>query len=480
MKFYFTFLIVLFSFPSFGKFYVNVGAAKVKKSSIAIAPFVLQNQNLNQIQAGKKMHNHLVNNLKVSGYFKILSSSSFIENPSQKSPIPFPKDLKGFRWENWKLTGADFLIFNHYSILNNKITLTVSFYNINLRKKVFVKNYKKKSNQLKELIAIISNDITKSLSGKKGIFQTKIASVRTTSGTKKELFLMNWNGSEKERLSFHRSVVLAPAWSPKGNKIAYTAFVFNKKLKRRIAALFLHDRKTKLIQIISSRKGSNLGADFFSNGKEMLITLTKGVGSMDIFKLNLKNSSLKALTTGPRRAINVEPSVHPKSNLIAFSSDRATFSSDRATFSSDRATFSSDRATFSSDRASRKIMIYTMDRNGKNVKQITFAGHYNSSPSWSPVSNELVFSGRSKGRFDIFKIRSDGSGLKRLTSLRKSNGRWANCESPSFSPDGRFIVFTSDLSGNYQLYIMNLETNLIERITFDRHNYKTPRWSPYL
>ena len=451
MKWFFLFLS-LFSFSSSGKFYVNVGAAKIKKSSISISPFVLDAQNASYISIGKKMYDRLNSNLKISGYFKVLSSSSFIEKPSELAPIPFPKDLKGFRWGNWKLIGSDFLIFSNYSVNQNNINLRISFYNINLKRKVFVKKYSGLINSQKKLVDTVSDDIVRSLTGRKGIFQTKVLSVRTTSGTKKELFIMDWNGNNKERLTFHRSVVLSPAWHPKGGKIAYTAFVFNKKLKRRIATLFLYDRKTKLIQILSSQKGSNLGADFFPNGKEMLVTLTKGIGNMDIFKLNIKNSSLKALTKGPRRTINVEPVAHPKNNLIAFSSDRL----------------------------GRKAMIYTMNRNGDRLKQITFAGHYNSAPSWSPLSNELVFSGQSRGRFDIFKIKANGSGLKRLTSLKKRDGRWANCESPSFSPDGRFIVFTSNLSGNYQLYIMNLETNSIERITFDRHSYKTPRWSPYL
>ena len=106
--------------------------------------------------------------------------------------------------------------------------------------------------------------------------------------------------------------------------------------------------------------------------------------------------------------------------------------------------------------------------------------NHNSNPDWHPIKKELVFSGLSKGRMDLFRISSHGTGLKRLTSLRKSNGKWANCESPSYSPDGSFLTFSSDVSGTYQLYIMNLDDLSIERITFDRYNYKSPKWSPYL
>ena len=77
-------------------------------------------------------------------------------------------------------------------------------------------------------------------------------------------------------------------------------------------------------------------------------------------------------------------------------------------------------------------------------------------------------------------INGDGTGLKRLTHLTKPDGRRADCESPHFSPDGRFIVFSSNVTGAYQLYIMNLDDLTVERITFDRWNYKAPKWSPYL
>ena len=125
-------------------------------------------------------------------------------------------------------------------------------------------------------------------------------------------------------------------------------------------------------------------------------------------------------------------------------------------------------------------MIYIMSPTGKNVRQLTFAGHHNANPDWHPEKSEIVFSGLSQGRMDLFQISANGTGLKRLTSLKKRNGAWANCESPSYSPDGRFIVFNSNISGTYQLYVMNLEDLSVERITFDRYNYKSPKWSPYL
>lgn len=445
---------LILSFSASSKVYVNIGAPeKVKKSLIALSPFTLQDLNSDQekLSLGKQMNERLGKNLSFSAYFNLLSSKAFIENPAEKSSVPYPKDPKGFRWQNWKLVGADFLFFADYSTEQGKLLVNASLHHIHLQKTLFRRKYRGETDQANQIIDKLSNDIVKSLTGKKGVFETKILSAKSTSGTKKELFVMDWNGENKKRLTYHRSIVLSPAWSHDGNKVAYSAFVYNKRFKKRVAALFLYNLKTNKIKLLSARNGANLGSDFFPGKRQMLITLGSGKGQLDIFKLNLKSLAVSPLTKGPWRAINVEPSIHPRTRQIAFSSDK-----------------------------NGKTMIYVMSPTGKNVRQLTFAGHHNANPDWHPEKSELVFSGLSQGRMDLFHISANGIGLKRLTSLKKRNGQWANCESPSFSPDGRFVVFSSNISGTYQLYVMNLEDLSVERITFDRHNYKSPKWSPYL
>ena len=455
MKKILSFIVCLFfCFSASSKIYVNIGAPeKIKKSLIALSPFTLLDQNPDQdkLSIGKQMNGRLSKNLQFSSYFNVLSPKAFIEDPSTKSPFPYPKDPNGFRWQNWKLTGADFLFFASYSVVQNQLVVNISFHHINLQKSLFRKKYTGGISQASQIVDKLSNDIVRSLSGKKGIFETKILSVRSTSGTKKELFVMDWNGQNNKRRSYHRSIVLSPSWSNDGAQAAYSAFVYNKRLKKRVAALFLYTFKTNRLKILSARSGATLGSDFFPGGRQILATLGSGKGLLDIFKLNLSSLALTPVTRGPLGVINVEPSIHPRTRKIAFSSDRGG-----------------------------QTMIYVMSPGGKSIRPITSAGNHNASPDWHPEKNELVFSGLSKGRMDLFRISSNGTGLKRLTSLKKSNGRWANCESPSFSPDGRFIAFSSDVSGTYQIYVMNLDNLSIERVTFDRHNYKSPKWSPYL
>lgn len=454
MKRFFCFIVsAFFCFSAFSKVYINIGAPQnVKKSVIALSPFVFSGEGgASQANLGPEMTERLKKNLDFSSYFNVLSPKAFIEDPSTTAPVPYPQSLKGFRWENWKLTGADFLLFASYSVSQEEIVSDIYFYNISLQKLLFKKTYRKPKSQVLKIVDELSNDIVKKLSGREGIFETKIVSVRNTGGSKKELFVMDWNGQNKRRLTYHRSIVLSPSWSHKGDKLAYSAFVYNKKLQKRVVGLFLYDFQTNKIKLISDKSGATLGSNFFPGDRKILVTLGFGKGYMSIFKMDLKSKNLTSISQVIPNVINVEPSIHPITGKIAFSSDR-----------------------------SGKTMIYTMDSSGANVQRLTFAGNHNASPVWHPFKRELIFSGLSNGRMDLFQVNSQGRGLKRLSSLKKKNGRWANCESPSYSPDGRFVVFSSDVSGSYQLYVMNLDDLSIERITFDRYNYKSPKWSPYL
>jgi Tol biopolymer transport system component len=50
--------------------------------------------------------------------------------------------------------------------------------------------------------------------------------------------------------------------------------------------------------------------------------------------------------------------------------------------------------------------------------------------------------------------------------------------SPSYSPDGREIVFESDRGGQQQIYVMGADGSNPRRISFGEGSYSQPAWSP--
>ena len=74
---------------------------------------------------------------------------------------------------------------------------------------------------------------------------------------------------------------------------------------------------------------------------------------------------------------------------------------------------------------------------------------YNGTAAWSPNGQLLVFTSNRSGNFDIWTVGADGSNLTNLT-----NSRGITETNPQWSPDGRFISFRSDRSGLFKIWVM--------------------------
>lgn len=92
----------------------------------------------------------------------------------------------------------------------------------------------------------------------------------------------------------------------------------------------------------------------------------------------------------------------------------------------------------------------------------------------SPAPARLVFVrdlGPAIGN-EIFTVRPDGSGLKRLTN--NNTDEWG----PSRSPDGTRIAFSSHRDGNGEIYVMDRNGGTVERLTENGYSDAVPEWSP--
>jgi TolB protein len=128
------------------------------------------------------------------------------------------------------------------------------------------------------------------------------------------------------------------------------------------------------------------------------------------------------------------------------------------------------RIAFVSNRGGSP-QIYVMAATGGAAQRLTFQGNYNQTPEWSPRGDVIVFTARDeRNAFDLFLVNVETRQITRLTQDQ------ANNEEPSFSPNGRLITFTSNRNGWSQIFVMNADGSNQLPLPMPKAHYLTPDW----
>jgi TolB protein len=374
----------------------------------------------------------MVHDLELSGWFKVIDRSAYLEN-AKTSGIT----LGSFDFKDWSTIGAEGLVKGGFSVQGDEITVELRLFDVYQNKERVGKRYTGRVRDFRRIAHKFVDEIINQFTGIPGIFNTRIAYVSNSGGRFKEIYVSHLDGSEKFQVTDNHTINLSPVWSPDGRSILYSSF------KDRSQTLYLFELFSgKEIRFEPRGGGRYLSGKFSPDGQSIVATMESG-GNTDLYLLDRSGKVIRRLTQEP--GIEVSPAWSPDGKQVVYVSDRGG-----------------------------SPQIYILDLASGKTRRLTYSGSYNTSPEWSPRGDRIVYTGRVGGRFTVFTIPAEGGEARQLTSESFDS------EDPTWSPDGRFIAFSSNRAGRYHLYVMQAGGDNQRRLTGSGGDDTKPHWSPRL
>ncbi len=287
----------------------------------------------------------------------------------------------------------------------------------------------------------VADQVYSRITGEGPYFDSRVVFV-AESGPKnaraKRLAVMDYDGANVQYLTDSSTIVIAPRFSPDGNRILYTSFESGFP---RIKEMDIGSVQARALE---EQPGTMTFAPRYApDGQTVVFSLEQG-GNTDIYAMNSRSGGAARLTSSP--SIETAPSYSPDGSQIVFESDR-----------------------------SGTQQLYVMPAGGGEPVRISFGPGRYGTPVWSPRGDLIAFTKQHQGRFHIGVMRTDGSEERLLTASFLDEG-------PTWAPNGRVIMFTrqgAGATGEPALYSVDISGRNLRRVTTEGPA-SDPAWSPLL
>ena len=282
----------------------------------------------------------------------------------------------------------------------------------------------------------VADYVYEKLTGDKGVFSTRIAYV-TKRGQNFNLWVADADGESPQSALNSAEPIISPAWSPNGAQLAYVSF------EARKPTIYVHEVATGKRRLVANFKGSNSAPAWSPDGRRLAVTLSRDGGSQ-LFLLDLGAPGSEPRRLTQSSSIDTEPIFTADGQSIFFVSDRGG-----------------------------SPQIYRVPAGGGDPVRVTYTGTYNISPALSPDGRWLAFISRVNGAFKLYVMELATGNANAITDTDAD-------EKPSFSPNGRLLIYATETQGKEALMTTTLDGKIKARLAGQTGDIREPNWGPFL
>ncbi|HEX2531920.1 MAG TPA: Tol-Pal system beta propeller repeat protein TolB [Burkholderiaceae bacterium] len=396
---------------------VEISGVGATQIPIAIAAFANESLSPQRVSAIIKA------DLARSGYFKVIDATGVMSETTQVN------------FDEWKSRGADALVVGSVQRLaDGRFDVRYKLLDVVKSSGLSALAFAVQPQFARLAGHKIADDIYEKLIGVRGAFATRIAYV-TKVGREYRLEVADSDGQDPHVALRSKEPIISPTWSPDGTKVAYVSF------EKKKPVVYVQSLATRQRIVVANYKGSNSAPCWSPDGSRLAVALSRD-GLTQIYIMNADGSNLRRLTYTD--GIDTEPRFSPDGQSIYFTSDR-----------------------------SGGPQIYRISVNGGDAQRVTFSGNYNISPRISPDGKTLAYISRREGKFQLYALDLANDQEQRLSDTDKD-------ESPSFAPNGRYILYATEMGRRGTLALVSVDGRVKQSLTTEAGDVREPTWGPFM
>ena len=370
------------------------------------------------------------NNMERTGLVTGTPRGNMLSRPATGAEVVF---------RDWRLIETEYLVIGRVIPNGGQLSVEYELFDVFGQASLLSERIPGTAEQLRDIGHFISDRVFEKLTGKRGIFSTKLAYITVERRSEKDqtyrLMYADADGARPIPIFQSDFPIMSPVWSPEGQRIAYVSYETGRPM------IYIQELATGQKTLVADYPGQNTAPSFSPDGRRLVFSNSQS-GNAEIYVKNLRSGNLAQITRSS--AIDTEPRFSPDGDSILFTSTRAG-----------------------------NPHIYEYDVTTGQSTRITFEGRYNSNPTYIPGDERIAFVHQYDRDYQIAVMTPNQTDLQVLTASGYD-------ENPSPAPNGQMLVYATSNGGKGVLGITSVDGRVNVLVPSNAGDVREPAWSPFL